>query len=244
MGPAKTIGIDLWAGQSRGGHNLRTCYRQATRDGAPKSMQQLFIGAYQKFGSLCRDVDEPGLALLAVDELTGKPAGLVRLRARPGRHVAAIVGRHDECDLYLSGHSSLALRHLAIVLDPVQSWSRNSTAVRYHVLDLRTESGFTDEHGKEMRGLRAEGPAFMRCAGHAIFVMPLGDPSDAGRAGRRRVVDASRARVLRRDALQAGRLADERADRHHAKEHDLSYPRSSRHRYHSSRTAMSPARWS
>jgi hypothetical protein len=60
----------------------------------------------------------------------------------------------------------------------VQSWRRNSTSVRYHVLDLRTEVGFIDEHGKHLRGLRAEGPAFVRCAGYAIFVLPLGDPSD------------------------------------------------------------------
>jgi hypothetical protein len=106
------------------------------------------------------------------------PAGLVRLRARFGRHVAAIVGRHDQCDLYLSRHPQLALRHLAIVLDPVQSWRRNATTVRYRVLDLRTESGFTDEHGKSMRGLRAEGPAFVRAVGHSLFILPLGDPTD------------------------------------------------------------------
>jgi hypothetical protein len=175
----KTIGIDLWAGQARGVHdNRQTCYQTAPRIVAPKAMRTLFMGAYDKFAPLCREVDEPGLALLAVDEYTGAPAGLVRLRARPGRHVASIIGRHDQCDLFLDKHSSLALRHLAVVLDPVQSWSRNSTAVHYRILDLRTERGFTDEHGKGMRGLSAEGPAFMRCAGHAIFVMPVGDPSD------------------------------------------------------------------
>ena len=181
VGSAKTIGIDLWAGQSRGVgvKNVATCYRPVQRAlSSPKAMRQLFMGAYTKFAGLCRDVDEPGLALLAVDEITGIPAGLVRLRARFGRHVAAIIGRHDQCDLYLSAQASLALRHLAIVLDPVQSWRRNSTTVRYRVLDLRTSDGFTDEEGKPMRGLRAEGPAFIRCAGHALFVLPIGDPTD------------------------------------------------------------------
>lgn len=177
MGPSKTIGIELWKGQ-RGAQNVATCYRPAPRVNVGKPMRQLFQGAYSKFAELCREVDEPGLALLAVDETTGQPAGLVRLRARFGRHVAAIVGRHDQCDLYLSEHASLALRHLAIVLDPVQSWRRNSTSVRYRILDLRTSEGFTDENGKPMRGMRAEGPAFMRCAGHAVFVMPIGDPTD------------------------------------------------------------------
>ncbi len=178
MGPAKTIGIDLWAGQVRAGQNVATCYRPAPHRPLTRTMRDLFLGAYGKFASLCRDVDEPGLALLAVDEVTGVPAGLVRLRARFGRHVAAIVGRHDQCDLYLNRHPQLALRHLAIVLDPVQSWRRNSTSVKYRVLDLRTEGGFTDENGKAMRGLRAEGPAFMRVCGHAIFVLPIGDPTD------------------------------------------------------------------
>jgi len=177
--PSKTIGIDLWAGQARGIHeNRQTCYGTAPRVVMPKPMRQLFIGAYERFAPLCREVDEPGLALLAVDEYTGAPAGLVRLRARFGRHVAAIVGRHDQCDLFLDKHSSLALRHLAVVLDPVQSWSRGSTNVHYRILDLRTDRGFTDEHGQQMRGLSAEGPAFMRCSGHAVFVMPVGDPSD------------------------------------------------------------------
>lgn len=180
MDPAKTIGIDLWAGQARGiGSNHATCYGPSVQ--MPRqawTMRQLFMGAYVRFADLCREVDEPGVAMLAIDEHTGAPAGLVRLRARPGRHVAGIIGRHDVCDLFLDRHASLALRHMAVVLDPVQSWKRGDANVRYRVFDLRTESGFTDEHGKHMRGMRAEGPAILRAASHAIFVLPLGDPSD------------------------------------------------------------------
>lgn len=179
MQPLKTIGVDLWAGQARGEHdNRQTCISTSRRLAQPRELRDLFLGAYAKFSALCREVDEPGLALLAVDEYTGAPAGLVRLRARFGRHVAAIIGRHDQCDLFLDKHSSLALRHLAVVLDPVQSWASGSTTVHYRVLDLRTERGFLDEHGGTMRGLTTEGPAIMRCAGHGIFIMPLGDPSD------------------------------------------------------------------
>jgi hypothetical protein len=177
--PLKTIGVDLWAGQARGEHeNRQTCISTSPRLTEPRALRDLFMGAYAKFSALCREVDEPGLALLAVDEYTGAPAGLVRLRARFGRHVAAVIGRHDQCDLFLDKHSSLALRHLAVVLDPVQSWASGSTNVHYRVLDLRTERGFLDEHGGTMRGLTTEGPAIVRCAGHGIFIMPLGDPSD------------------------------------------------------------------
>lgn len=174
----KTIGIELWAGQARGATpNTATVYG-GPRPHVRRSLKDLFRGAYARFADLCREVDEPGLALLAVDEETGAPAGLVRLRARVGRHVAAIVGRHDQCDLFLAHHASLALRHLAVVLDPVASWERGNSRVRYRILDLRTETGFSDEHGKAMRGMRAEGPALMRLANHAVFILPLGDATD------------------------------------------------------------------
>jgi hypothetical protein len=177
--PAKTIGVALWAGQLRGGPNLATCYGNGPRHvSPPRTMRDMFLGAYVQFADLCREVDEPGLALLAVDELTGRAAGLVRLRARPGRHVAAIIGRHDSCDLFLDRHASLALRHVVVLLDPVTSYKRGESTVGYRLLDLRTESAFTDEHGKAMRGLRAEGPALVRIANHAIFVLPLGDATD------------------------------------------------------------------
>jgi hypothetical protein len=143
-----------------------------------RSLRDLFLAAYPKFADRCREVEEPGLAVIAVDERTGRAAGLVRLCARVERHVAAIVGRHDECDLYLTGSSSLALRHLAIVLDPVRSWAAGDKNVRFRVLDLRTSDGFRDEEDRILRGLRCEGPAVLRCAGYALFILPLGDPTD------------------------------------------------------------------
>ena len=56
VGAAKTIGIELWDGQARGGQNVATCYRPVPRVSVGRSMRQLFIGAYQKFADLCRDV--------------------------------------------------------------------------------------------------------------------------------------------------------------------------------------------
>jgi hypothetical protein len=35
-----------------------------------------------------------------------------------------------------------------------------------------------DEDGRVLRGLRAEGPALLRCGGYALFMLMLGDPSD------------------------------------------------------------------
>jgi len=142
----------------------------------PYAMRQLFLDGYAAYASWCRDIDEPGLAVFAVDERTSTPSGCVRLRVGI-EHRAAIVGRHERCDLVLREHERLALRQLAIILDPVRSWRRGA-GVRYRVLDLRTATGFTDETRREVRGLCAEGPALLRCAGSALFVMPLGDPTD------------------------------------------------------------------
>src|SRR3569623_2948068 len=105
-------------------------------------MRELFFSAYDAFVSRCREGDEPGGASVAVHERTGRAQGIVILRARGERHGAAIVGRHDQCDLYLTASDSLALRHLAIVLDPVKSWARGEATVRYRVLALRTREGF------------------------------------------------------------------------------------------------------
>jgi hypothetical protein len=171
----KTIGVSLWDGQERGGGNHRTVMRPAVRPRA--GLRELFLEAYPRFAPACRSVDEPGIAIVAIDEMTGRAAGLVKLLARVQRPVAAIVGRHDRCDLFLAGSDRLALRQLAIVLAPVESWARGA-GVRYRVLDLKTQDGMIDEEGRVLRGLRAEGPAILRCGGYAIYILNLGDPTD------------------------------------------------------------------
>jgi hypothetical protein len=174
----KTVGVDLLGDQVRGdGNNNVTCLRPSTTPKLRKNFRELFVGAYESFVDRCREVSEPGIAVVAVDELSGRSMGLVRLLARVQRHVAAIVGRHDECDLFLNAHARLALRHLAIVLDPVLDW-RACANVRYRVLDLRTTDGFSDERDRPLRGVCCEGPGLLRCGGYALFIMPLGDPTD------------------------------------------------------------------
>ncbi|MBA3454711.1 MAG: FHA domain-containing protein [Deltaproteobacteria bacterium] len=182
-GMRSTLGISLWAGQVRGtAVNAQTIMRPAVRpqlqQGRAYAARDLFVAAYSRFADSCRTFDEPGIAVVAVDEATGAPAGIVKLCAQVQRPVAAIVGRHDRCDLYLAHREELSLRQLAIVLDPVKNWQRGASNVRYRVLDLRTGTPIVDEDGKPMRGLIAEGPAIFRCAGYAMFILPLGDPTD------------------------------------------------------------------
>ncbi|MBA3395517.1 MAG: FHA domain-containing protein [Deltaproteobacteria bacterium] len=176
----KTIGISLWDGQVRAGGNAQTVMRPAVHLESRRraTSRDLFLETYAKFAGACRSVEEPGLAIIAVDERTQRAAGIVKLMARVGRPVAAIAGRHDRCDLYLRGNDSLALRQFAVVLGPVESWAASSTKVHYRVIDLRTSDGMFDEDGRMLRGLRAEGAAILRSGGYTFFVLPLGDPSD------------------------------------------------------------------
>jgi hypothetical protein len=127
---------------------------------------------------LCRDVDEPGLALIAIDEVTARPAGIVCVRARVDRHVCAIIGRHDRADLYLPGSDQLALRQLAVIVSPVRDWRAGTSDVSFRILDLRTAGGIVDEQGRHLRGLRSEGPTFVRCGGYLVLALPLGDATD------------------------------------------------------------------
>lgn len=137
---------------------------------------QLFLGTYDKFASACRDVDEPGIAVVAVDEISGALVGMCGLRACFGRPVTAILGRHGRCDLVLWG-DDIALRHIAIVLDPVLSWAEGARAC-YRALDLRTTGGMVDEIGRPLQSFRADGPAVLRCGGQVVFILPIGDPTD------------------------------------------------------------------
>ncbi len=178
-GGRSTIGVSLWGGQQRGSTpNSATMMRPAVRMPQPaRGPRELFLAAYPRIAATCRTIDEPGIAIIAVDEQTGRAAGIATLHARIQRPVSAVVGRHDRCDLYLHGRGQLALRQLAVVLEPVISFQKGAT-VRYSVFDLRTTDGMIDEDGKRLRGLAAEGPAILRCAGYTLFFLTLGDPTD------------------------------------------------------------------
>ncbi|MBA2538572.1 MAG: FHA domain-containing protein, partial [Deltaproteobacteria bacterium] len=158
----------------RGHQNSITVYRPALNIHADP--RALFIGTYRRFVDACREVEEPGLAAIAVDETTGALLGVCGIRACLGRPAVAVLGRHDQCDLVLRG-DDIALRHVAIVLDPVSSWAEGARA-EYRVLDLRTSSGLYDETGRALRSFRADGPAVLRCGDQVIFLLPLGDPTD------------------------------------------------------------------
>jgi len=174
----KTLITEYWAGQIRGGGcNGATRIAPVVRVVGP-DLRTLFERAYPSFNDRCRAVDEPGVALVAVDERSGTAMGMACLRACVDRHVTAIIGRHDKCDLYVDGNDRLALRQLAVVLAPVRDWRAGTSTVSFRILDLRTAHGMIDEEGRMLRGLRSEGPAMVRCGGYAVYALPLGDSTD------------------------------------------------------------------
>src|SRR4051794_11993811 len=94
-----TPAVDLWGHQARGNvANATTLVRRAEAPRRHRDMREMFVAAYKAFADLCRSVDEPGVAIVAVHEQSGRAQGIVTLRARVERHVAAIVGRHDSAD--------------------------------------------------------------------------------------------------------------------------------------------------
>jgi len=171
-----TLAIQRWS-EPRPGPKNRPTVLAVPAIVVQRDLRSLFVRAYPAVAPNCRNVEDPGIAVVAVDETTGTPAGLAIVRAQIHRHVALVIGRHDRCDLFLDGSPLLALRELVFVLDPVRTFTERAS-VRYRVLDLRTAHGFADEAGRPLRGLCAEGPAIVRCAGYALFVLPLGDPTD------------------------------------------------------------------
>lgn len=146
-------------------------------------LRALFIARYAEFALACRTATDAGLAIVAIDERSGQLAGVARLAARPARHAALIVGRHDRCDLVLAGRDELPLRQLAMILAPVTCWERGRAELGYRILDLRTAHGFVDETDRTLRGLRCDGPAVLRCGGYALYALPLGDPTDWPESG-------------------------------------------------------------
>jgi hypothetical protein len=175
----RTMAVQLLAGQSRSvAANRGTLELLPVRLPPAGGFRQRFCDHYHSFVAAARGSEEPGLAVVAIDEATGELAGLLRLAARPGRVVPGIVGRHGRADLFLEGCAALSLRALAILLEPARTFRKGFTDASYRLVDLRTGHGFADEKGRDLVAVRAEGSAFFHCGGHSLLVLAVGDPSD------------------------------------------------------------------
>lgn len=176
MGQMRSRIIHLVDGQDRSdARNLRTSVM--VRGDAPAvpvrlDFASLFAIAWPDLRRLVLGFGETGVAVVAVDLVKRRVAGTLALAARIGRANAAIIGRHGQCDLFLHADPTLALRHMVLIAHP----QTTSGEVTYRLVDLRTQTAFTDEGGRRLESLTASGPTFVQVGSYALFFL---DTSDA-----------------------------------------------------------------
>lgn len=176
MGQMRSRIIHLVDGQDRSdARNLRTSVLvRGDTPAVPVRLDyaSLFAIAWPDLRRLVLGFGEPGVAVVAVDLVKRRVAGTLALAARVGRANAAIIGRHGQCDLFLHADPTLALRHMVLIAHPHTS----SREVTYRLVDLRTQSAFSDESGRRLESLTASGPTFVQVGSYALFFL---DTSDA-----------------------------------------------------------------
>ena len=183
-------------------------------EGEPRlSCEVAFVSHYEAISSLCKGLETPGLAVFAMDEEGVAARALLTADSR--RIHTAVVGRHSRADIWLGEDAALALRHLLILVCPHVP----GEAVRYRVVDLRTQTGFTDERQVPLKAFEADGPVFIELGRYVLLFLTLDgrmtwpkDPMEAWRALPRREYRAEsrqwksgrRPRVAKRDATATG----------------------------------------
>jgi hypothetical protein len=153
--------------------NERTIFRtyRPTKPKNALTTRELFEGAYARFVDQCRAMDGPGLGLIVIDSRTGNLQGVVCVQASRDRYTSTIIGRHGQCDLFVENDEELALRHVAVIIDPVRE---PTDSTRYRFLDLRTEAGMLDEKARALRSFCSSTPTIMRCSGQVVYAVPVG----------------------------------------------------------------------
>lgn len=166
--------VELRRGVERGeADNRRTGVMVA--DSLPTlPFARLFLVAWEELRRLLCSFTMPGVVVVAVDAVQRRVAGTLCLAAKVDHANAAIVGRHGHCDLYLEGDPALSLRHLAIVVAPLRA-GESTPQVGFRVVDLRTRSAFSDEHGRRLESVSAEGATFLAAGSHALFICVSGE---------------------------------------------------------------------
>jgi hypothetical protein len=173
--------VHLDGGQARGSaRNVGTEWALGPPVASSHSYRKLFVRHYRLLRELVCGIDDPGVAVFALDRGTGAVAGRLWVAGRTGEASGAVVGRHGNADLYLADDPTLSLRHLAVVVEPLRGWSAD--AVRYRVLDLRSGIAFRDERARALEAVVADGPVFLEAGAYLLLMFPTGEerwPLDA-----------------------------------------------------------------
>ncbi|MCX4242800.1 FHA domain-containing protein [Paraliomyxa miuraensis] len=173
---------------SRAYDNPATVIMRPGREDASVSFERSFIASYERLRRECECFPHPGVVIVAVDAHGGGFRGSLSVAADPTASRSVIVGRHSQADLFLDADPALSLRHLAVVVGP----ARRGEEVCLRLIDLRTSTGFEDEHGQRYESLTSTGSLFVRCANYVLFFLVTGTASrwpDDPRQGWRRFPD-------------------------------------------------------
>jgi hypothetical protein len=179
MSRSRTRMVELARPQARArAVNLGTVIASVPPDRQAAPFRHLFLAHYDRLRATCLGFAEPGLAVFAFDRATGGWLGSMALASRAGQVRAGVVGRHSAAALFLDGDPTLALRHLAFLVEPPSPRDAARGEVRFRVLDLQTGSPPRDEGGRSVASLTAEGAVFLDCQGHTLMAFVTGDPTD------------------------------------------------------------------
>jgi hypothetical protein len=133
------------------------------------SARAAWLRAYDTVRATCSAPNAPGVGVFAVDA-RGVAAAVVMAARRDGIQTA-IVGRHPETHIPLTGDDTLSGRHLAVILHPI-----GDERLSFRLIDLRTTGGMRDERCRRVEHLVSDGPAFVQVGRYCVLVVPLCDP--------------------------------------------------------------------
>ena len=140
------------------------------RGGASVCFEHVFLASYERLRREHDGFPHPGVVIVAVDANGGGFRGSLSVAADPHTSRSVIVGRHSAADFFLDSDPTLSLRHLAVVLGP----ARCGEEVCLRLIDLRTSTGFEDEHGQRYESLTSTGSLFVRCGNYVLFLLVTG----------------------------------------------------------------------
>jgi hypothetical protein len=133
----------------------------------PIDFRRLFFEHFDDLRSMISSHADPGCLVVATSASRIESAAWIK--ADPGTINTAIIGRHDRCDVVLSGGADVSLRQIAAIL----TLDDARGGVSLQLVDLRTSAGMVDEHGRRWQSLATNGPIAVGCASRRIMAFPV-----------------------------------------------------------------------
>ncbi len=135
--------------------------------------RRFFIHHYDPIRRTLAAHQELGLALLVFADRPEPIAGHW-IAAQIDRTTSTVLGRHSACAVsVLSTAQEVSLRHAVICVRAV-----SFNCLRARIFDLRTQFGFADETGRDLRGVTIDGTSFFRFGDLIVLALVTGeDPS-------------------------------------------------------------------